>query len=168
MILIVNAGSSSVKMALFDLLLRELLRGSVSEIGGEGRLRLGSRNEPASAPDHNMALALLVRGIEGQGHTLSDLSAAAHRVVHGGARLTAPCRVTPEAIASIEACVRLAHSTNRGTLPGSGRSRPSPLPSPSLRASIPPSTPTCPWSGKPMRSLRNSAMPDFVATDFTA
>ena len=108
MILVVNAGSSSVRVALFDPSLRELAKGSVSEIGGAGRLRLGPRDEPASVPDHDAALALLLQGLDAQGHPTSALAAAAHRVVHGGATLTAPTRLDDQAIAAIEDCIPLA------------------------------------------------------------
>jgi acetate kinase len=118
MILVVNAGSSSVKVALFDADLQELLRGSVSEIGGSGRLKLGPREEPASAPDHDSALALLMKGMEAQGYPSVRLTAAAHRVVHGGEALTAPTRLTPEAVAAIEACVPLAPLHNPANLAG--------------------------------------------------
>lgn len=39
---------------------------------------------------------------------MAELRAAAHRVVHGGRRLIAPCRITPEVEAEIEACATLA------------------------------------------------------------
>ncbi len=118
MILVVNAGSSSVKVALFDPDLREVSRGSLSEIGGTGRLRLSPRDEPASVPDHDAALSLLLNALEAQGHPASRLTAAAHRVVHGGERLTAPTPLTPEAIAAIEACVPLAPLHNPANLAG--------------------------------------------------
>ena len=44
------------------------------------------------------------------------LAAAAHRVVHGGADLRAPCRVTPVVEAQIEACVKLAPLHNPANL----------------------------------------------------
>ena len=108
MILVVNAGSSSVRVALFDPSLREVAKGSVSEIGSSGRLRLGLSDEPAQVPDHDAALALLLKTLEEQGHSRAALTAAAHRVVHGGEALTAPCRLDKAALAAIEACVPLA------------------------------------------------------------
>lgn len=118
MILAVNAGSSSVKAALFDRSLREVLRGAVTEIGGAGRLRLGNRDEPAQAPDHAAALSLLLVAFDAQGHPTAGLAAAAHRVVHGGEALTAPTRLTPEALRAIEACVPLAPLHNPANLAG--------------------------------------------------
>ena len=118
MILVVNAGSSSVKVALFGEGLGEVLRGAVTEIGAEGRLRVGARDQGAHAPDHEAAMSLLLRALAEAGHPADALRAAAHRVVHGGARLTAPCRLTPEAIAAIEACAPLAPLHNPANLAG--------------------------------------------------
>ena len=43
-----------------------------------------------------------------QGVTVADLTAAAHRVVHGGEALVQPARLTEAVMAGIEACVPLA------------------------------------------------------------
>jgi acetate kinase len=118
MILVVNAGSSSVKVALFDEDLREVAKGSVSEIGGTGRLAWGSWRQPVQATDHDAALSLLLAVMRGEDQGPERLRAAAHRVVHGGASLTTPTRLTPEAMAAIEACIPLAPLHNPGNLAG--------------------------------------------------
>ena len=97
MLLVVNAGSSSLKLALFDGLV-ELRRGQVEEIGTGG---------------HRVALEGLLRDGFGQG-----LTAAAHRVVHGGAGLTRACRVDAGVVEAIEACVPLAPLHNPANLAG--------------------------------------------------
>ncbi len=97
MLLVVNAGSSSVKVALFDGL-REVRRGQVAEIGREG---------------HRAALEQLLAQGFGAG-----LRAAAHRVVHGGADLVASCRVDALVSAGIAACVPLAPLHNPANLAG--------------------------------------------------
>lgn len=97
--LIVNAGSSSLKLKVFDGD-REVAKGSVSEIGPDG---------------HQAAMA---EGLAQAGVSLDRLTAAAHRVVHGGAGLTATCRVTPQVLAQIEACVPLAPLHNPANLVG--------------------------------------------------
>ena len=98
MLLVVNAGSSSIKLAVFDVGLRECARAQVSEISEGG---------------HAVALS---DGLRQLGVSFGDLMAAAHRVVHGGACLVAPCRVTPEVAAAIEACVPLAPLHNPANL----------------------------------------------------
>ena len=108
MIFVVNAGSSSIKVALFDGA-EQVLSGMVGEIGGASRLTVGQGAAQAvSAPNHGAALALLIDGFADQGHPLSALRAAGHRVVHGGRDLTAPVRVTDAVLAQVEACVPLA------------------------------------------------------------
>ncbi|TNC70384.1 acetate/propionate family kinase [Rubellimicrobium roseum] len=118
MILVVNAGSSSVKVALFDDTLRERLRGSVTEIGGTGELALGPARQPVRAQDHGAALGFLLAMLRMQGLAAEDLRACAHRVVHGGASLTAPVRLDAAALAAIEACVPLAPLHNPANLAG--------------------------------------------------
>lgn len=97
--LIVNAGSSSLKLAVFDGD-RVVAREAVAEIGTDGH-----------------ALALEV-ALQRSGVELGRLTGAAHRVVHGGPLLTATCRVTPKVLAGIEACVPLAPLHNPANLVG--------------------------------------------------
>ena len=103
MLLVVNAGSSSLKLAVFDASLREVAQARAERIGTGG---------PA---DHRSALQA---GLAEMGITASDLTAAAHRVVHGGATLTVPCRITAEVEAQIEACAALAPLHNPANLMG--------------------------------------------------
>lgn len=108
LVLVINAGSSSIKLALFDTALRERLAGSVSAIGGAARMVLGSRSGAVVAADHTAALTCLLEGLAGHGIAPGTLIAAGHRVVHGGPTLTAPERITPEVLAQIEDCIPLA------------------------------------------------------------
>ncbi len=101
-LLVVNAGSSSVKLVAFDAALAEVGRAAVDRIGAGG---------PA---DHATALAL---GMAQLGLSADQLAAAAHRVVHGGTR-RAPARVTPAVLAEIAACVPLAPLHNPANLLG--------------------------------------------------
>lgn len=97
MLLVVNAGSSSLKLAVFhgpDLVLRQ----TVEEIG---------------AKEHVVALEA---ALQRAGLSFARLKAAAHRVVHGGPDLTETCRITPEVLAGIEACVPLAPLHNPANL----------------------------------------------------
>lgn len=101
MLLVVNAGSSSVKMALFDQGLTQRAEARRERIGIGG---------PA---DH---LAALGEGLAEMRVTLADLRGAAHRVVHGGAELVAPARLTADVVAQIEASVPLAPLHNPANL----------------------------------------------------
>lgn len=99
MLLIVNAGSSSLKLRVFDGA-REVAKALVSEIGTDG---------------HGPAL---LRGLAAAGVRVKALTGAAHRVVHGGADLTATARVTPDVLRQIKACVPLAPLHNPANLVG--------------------------------------------------
>jgi acetate kinase len=102
-LLVVNAGSSSLKLKLFGPGLAPLAEARSEEIGSGG---------PAT---HAAALGL---GLAQMGVAVGDLTAAAHRVVHGGAALVAPCRLTEAALAEIEACATLAPLHNPANLTG--------------------------------------------------
>lgn len=103
MILVVNAGSSSLKLMLFGDGLEKRAEARREGIGTGG------------AADHGAALA---EGLAEMGVSPGDLTAAAHRVVHGGAGLVAPCRLTEAVLAAIEACVPLAPLHNPANLTG--------------------------------------------------
>lgn len=103
MLLVVNAGSSSLKLAAYDAGLHEVAQARAERIGTGG------------AADHFQALRA---GLAEMGLAAPDLRAAAHRVVHGGAELTAPCRVTKAVEAKIESCAALAPLHNPANLMG--------------------------------------------------
>jgi acetate kinase len=115
-VLVVNAGSSSVKVALFDADLTERMSGRVTEIGGAARIEVGALTGARVVPDHAAALALVFEAMDEAGVPVASLTAAAHRVVHGGAALVAPRRITPEVVAGIEGCVPLAPLHNPANL----------------------------------------------------
>lgn len=101
MLLVVNAGSSSVKLAAFDQALTRRAEARSERIGIGGH------------PDHLTALEAC---LDEMGLPLATFTAAAHRVVHGGADLTAPARLTPDIVAQIEACIPLAPLHNPANL----------------------------------------------------
>lgn len=103
MLLVVNAGSSSLKLALFDADLVQVAQARTERIGTGG------------APDHESALR---QGLVEMRVDPSQLRGAAHRVVHGGADLTAPCRVTKPVIDALQVCAALAPLHNPANLTG--------------------------------------------------
>lgn len=107
-VLVFNAGSSSIKFALFGSDLSRLLSGSASEIGGEGRLVIGGDEKNARYGSHLEALDDIFDRLSRLGIQPHRLAGAAHRVVHGGRKLIRPCRITPEVTTAIEACIPLA------------------------------------------------------------
>lgn len=101
MLLVVNAGSSSLKLVVFDAALNSIAVSRVTEIGNATRID----GEPGTAQDHREAFA---SGLKALGISLTNVTAAVHRVVHGGLTLTAPCKLDPKVIAEIGALSSLA------------------------------------------------------------
>lgn len=108
LILVLNAGSSSIKFAVFDADLNDVLSGMADGIGGSGHLKVGGENTKVNVPDHDAALLAVLEGLRAQGLPPARFSAAAHRVVHGGTNLTAPERINSDVLEDIRACVPLA------------------------------------------------------------
>ena len=102
MLLVVNSGSSSVKLAVFDGA-RLQAHAQVDRIGSGG------------PHDHAQALGL---GLDQLAVRADLIRAAAHRVVHGGADLTQTCRITPEVETALAACADLAPLHNPPALAG--------------------------------------------------
>ena len=109
-ILTLNAGSSSLKFALFEGE-RVLLRGEVEDITGSPKASAkdaaGHVLDPpqASAPGHEAVLPVLFDWI---GQHSDRLDAVGHRVVHGGERFDGPVRVDDDVMAGIEALIEYA------------------------------------------------------------
>jgi acetate kinase len=103
-ILVLNAGSSSLKFALFEGAdLGPLARGQVSGIGTSPRLELNDEmRELPDSTDHLAALKLLFEHFRNE-----HITAAGHRVVHGG-MATGPMRIDGESLQQIESLVPLA------------------------------------------------------------
>ncbi|NJS40576.1 MAG: hypothetical protein HC783_18030 [Rhodobacteraceae bacterium] len=99
MLLIVNAGSSSLKLAVYD---------GPDPVAREAEEEIGSDGHAAA----------LDGALRRTGIPASALQGAAHRVVHGGPRLTAACRITSEVHAEINAAVPLAPLHNPAALVG--------------------------------------------------
>ena len=107
-ILVLNSGSSSIKFALFGADLSKKTSGSATEIGGASSLVLNGTRQDVQLSSHVAALEAILAALAETGVSLTSLSAAAHRVVHGGLDLRAPCRVDQGVLDGIERCVPLA------------------------------------------------------------
>lgn len=103
-----NAGSSSIKTALFDGALSEVLRIEATGIGTAGSIKVGTTTQDEDLPDNAAALAAIFAALKGQGIALAALRAVAHRVVHGGTRLTQASLITPLVRDAIADCIPLA------------------------------------------------------------
>jgi acetate kinase len=116
-ILTLNAGSSSVKFALFDTAakLAETIRGEIENLAAaphfhahdaRGTLIAEKRWPEGAAPPFAAVLGELLTFAEA--HRGADgLAAVGHRVVHGGPDHIGPSRVTPALLADLEALTPL-------------------------------------------------------------
>lgn len=107
-----------MKFEVFDEGLTSLIAGQVTNLGTKGVLRIGGTETPVAATDHADAIEMMLDALGDAGYPLSRFSAAAHRIVHGGAVLTAPARLHPPVIATIESVIPLAPLHNPNNLAG--------------------------------------------------
>jgi len=116
-IAVINAGSSSIKFAVFqsDSTLSLLLRGQIEGIGTAPRAKLSDPRgkllvEESFADknfDHAAATQAMMR-IGGQWLGGREISAVGHRVVHGGAEYSAPLLLTDEVVDKLATLIPLA------------------------------------------------------------
>jgi acetate kinase len=93
-ILVLNAGSSSLKFAIFGADLSQRAKGQIAGIGGAARLEV--EGKPAleiDARDAIAAQAFLETWLGANGYVPRKFSGIGHRIVHGGAKFVAPIRV---------------------------------------------------------------------------
>jgi acetate kinase len=119
-ILVLNAGSSSIKFSLFAEREAALALVANGQVGGittapafiarnaEGRPIAERSWAPAGPLGHDGALAHITDWIRKQYGTDHRLAAVGHRVVHGGRDYAAPVRVDAQVVARVEKLVPLA------------------------------------------------------------
>jgi acetate kinase len=124
-ILVLNAGSSSIKFALFDAVVGddvasgERLRGQIDGIGDTPRFKAKTPDGRVAGDDaadlgrasggnaHERAIATLLAFIRRFDSTL-NVAAVGHRVVHGGPDFAAPLRLDKPLLAALDRLVPLA------------------------------------------------------------
>jgi acetate kinase len=118
-VLALNAGSSSLKAALFaveaDGGLRPVLRAGIEEVGTAPHLKardasgtpVAERRWTGAEPSYEALLGTLLDVLERHGGA-GRLAAAGHRVVHGGPNRDRPARVTEALLAELEQLTPLA------------------------------------------------------------
>lgn len=126
-ILIVNAGSSSVKFEVFEIKppgdLTVLMKGQVDGVGTQARLRVRSADDSilfdqifstGEVPD--LAAALNLAGTWLRDTQRLQPVAAGHRVVHGGPDHDRPVVVDSNVLRELERYIPLGRYINRTTL----------------------------------------------------
>ncbi|MDT0631732.1 acetate kinase [Rubrivirga sp. S365] len=128
-VLVINAGSSSLKVDLIDAAAQETLAsGQVERVGAVSSLasfRLGEGKPDRvslSAPDHAVALDVLLgkmREADGPNRdVLPPIEAVGHRVVHGGERFAESALINGEVVDAIRDAFDLAPLHNPANLRG--------------------------------------------------
>ena len=126
-ILIINAGSSSLKYQLMDPNTGDVAaKGLCERIYIDGRLthKVGDNKvvKDIPMPSHSEAIAavleILVDPEHGVIKSVDEIDAVGHRVLHGGMEFSDSCIVTDEVIAAVEKCIPLGPLHNPANLMG--------------------------------------------------
>jgi len=119
-VLVINAGSSSLKYQLFDMKTESILaKGLCDRIGIDGHLKHTpvSNGKPVfdsgiPLPTHAEAIATVIEKLTSDDYgvidDLSEIKAIGHRAVHGGRKFFGSALINKEVIEVLEDCIRLA------------------------------------------------------------
>ena len=126
-VLVINAGSSSLKYQLMDPQTGDVsAKGLCERIYIDGRLthKVGDKKveKEIAMPTHAEAiqavLAILVDPVDGVIKSVDEIDAVGHRVLHGGMEFSDSCIINDEVIAAIEKCIPLGPLHNPANLMG--------------------------------------------------
>ena len=118
-VLVVNAGSSSLKYQLFDTTAGVVrAKGLCERIGIDGKIKHTNLESGAvyeteiAMPNHTVATKIVIDALTsaeyGSVKSMDEIEAVGHRVVHGGAYFSESVLVTDEVMAKLELCRDLA------------------------------------------------------------
>ena len=128
-ILVINAGSSSIKYQLIDMATEKVIaKGMCDRIGiagGNFKLKADGREDykvDIQMANHKEAIKLVLDALVSSEHgvieSLSEISAVGHRVLHGGEKFSGSVIVDEKVIAAIEECCELGPLHNPHNLTG--------------------------------------------------
>lgn len=127
-VLVINAGSSSLKYQLLNLENNELMcKGLMERIGIDGKLTHTPNGKEAYKTDvkmenHQDAIKVLIDAITNEEYgvvkSMDEIDAVGHRVVHAGEYFSESVLVTDSVMEKLEACVELAPLHNPPNLLG--------------------------------------------------
>ena len=127
-ILVINAGSSSLKYQLLDPDTQEVLaKGLCERIGIDGHLKHTPTGKDVfdadvDMPDHEVAikevLNIMMHNHYGVINSMDEIDAVGHRVVHGGEEFTKSVLIDRKVLKGIRDCVPLAPLHNPANLIG--------------------------------------------------
>ena len=129
-ILVINAGSSSLKYQLIDMETEHVLaKGLCERIGLDGHLKhtplVGGKpvfDEDLPMPTHSEAIAAVIDKLTSAEYgvvaSMKEIDAVGHRVVHGGEKFAKSVVITDEVMQAIEECNPLAPLHNPANIIG--------------------------------------------------
>ena len=128
-ILVINAGSSSLKYQLIDMADQSVIaKGLCERIGIEGSLlthKFGADGKfelKTPMKDHTDAMAVVLDALQDAEHgvikSIDEIGAVGHRVLHGGMEFTASCIIDDKCIEAIKKCIPLGPLHNPANLMG--------------------------------------------------
>ncbi len=128
-VLVINAGSSSLKYQLIDPATEEVFaKGLCERIGIDGHLKHTPLNgkpvfdEDVNLPTHNEAIAAVLDKLTSEAYgvvaSMKEIDAVGHRVVHGGESFASSVLITDEVMKAIEDCIPFAPLHNPANLTG--------------------------------------------------
>ena len=127
--LVINCGSSTLKYQLINSETEEVLaKGLCERIGIDGSLLvhqagLGEKiKKSVTMPNHTIAIKIVIETLIdaelGVIHSLDEIGAVGHRIVHGGEKFSHATILTDDIISEIESCNDLAPLHNPANLIG--------------------------------------------------
>ncbi|MEG2119372.1 MAG: acetate kinase, partial [Pseudoflavonifractor sp.] len=128
-VLVINAGSSSLKYQLMDPATRVVFaKGLCERIGIDGKLTHKVPNQDLklefdiAMPTHSEAIAAVLAALTDKDHGvisgMKEIDAVGHRVVHGGEQFASSVLIDASVMAAIEACIPLAPLHNPANITG--------------------------------------------------
>ena len=128
-VLVINAGSSSLKYQLLDTNSQEVLaKGLCERIGIDGKFTYKAPGKETidardvAMPTHSEAiqavLDALVDPANGVVGSMKEIEAVGHRVVHGGETFASSVRIDGRVMAALEECIPLAPLHNPANITG--------------------------------------------------
>ena len=129
-VLVINAGSSSLKYQLIDMDTEKVMaKGLCERIGIDGHLKhtplVGDKpvyNEDISLPTHSEAISAVIDKLTSAEYgvvaSMKEIDAVGHRVVHGGEKFASSVLITDEVMKAIEECTPFAPLHNPANITG--------------------------------------------------
>lgn len=128
-VLIINAGSSSLKYQFLRTMSKDVLaKGAVERIGLDDAFIKHTKDDgkpvviPSVITNHKQAIELVIKVLTDKEHgvikSMKEIEAVGHRVVHGGEKFSSSALITPEVKVAIKACYALAPLHNPPNMVG--------------------------------------------------